>query len=259
MYILRVLHQSFKNTAIRTFVEKSLHLKNVSILILTGDSFEGRTSQAFWTLHYKINRIDLKQSIGKLQQIQWTSFCDDSRTLPLPIAKSNLYFASGIVVRTRHPSASENCHVRGRWRAKGSVANFRARSSILRTLLCLTSQPFLGSSRNAPPQCNCCVTTLRRLCRLSMRKIRDYTQSNCISYNMEKVTAARDLKILRRGRLRVLDFPNAKYFARVKQRHLAGKFDSRRHSTTSFSENVVVAGQSYEVWKFNQFATGKAG
>ena len=43
------------------------------------------------------------------------------------------------------------------------------------------------------------------------------------------------------------------------QRHLAGKFDSRRHSTTSFSENVVVAGQSYEVWKFNQFATGKAG
>ena len=28
---------------------------------------------------------------------------------------------------------------------------------------------------------------------------------------------------------------------------LAGKLDSRRHSTTSFSENVVVAGQSYEV------------
>ena len=60
VYILRVLHRSFKNTAIRTFVEKSLYLKNVGILILTGDSFEGRTSQAFWTLHYKINRKDLK-------------------------------------------------------------------------------------------------------------------------------------------------------------------------------------------------------
>ena len=31
------------------------------------------------------------------------------------------------------------------------MANFRARSSILRTLLCLPSQPFLVSSRNAPP------------------------------------------------------------------------------------------------------------
>ena len=64
---------------------------------------------------------------------------------------------------------------------------------------------------------------------------------------MEKVTAARELSILRRGRLRVLDFLKAKYFVRVNQRHLAGKFDSRRHSTTSFNENVVVAGQSYEV------------
>ena len=70
------------------------------------------------------------------------------------------------------------------------MANFRARSSILRTLLCLPSQPFLVSSRNAPPQCGCCVTTLRRLlCPLSMPRIRDYTQSNFISYNMEKVTA----------------------------------------------------------------------
>ena len=73
-----------------------------------------------------------------------------------------------------------------------------------------------------------------------MRKIRDYTQSKFISYNMEKVTAARELYILRRGRLGVLDFPNATYFARVSQRHLAGKFDSHRHSSVSFSENVVV-------------------
>ena len=28
---------------------------------------------------------------------------------------------------------------------------------------------------------------------------------------------------------------------------LAGKRDSRRHSTTSFSENVVVAGTSYQI------------
>ena len=75
---------------------------------------------------------------------------------------------------------------------------------------------------------------------------------------MEKVTAARELYILRRGRLGVLDFPNAKYFARVSQRHLAGKFDSHRHSSVSFSENVVVRCKSNEVfWKFNHFATGK--
>ena len=46
-------------------------------------------------------------------------------------------------MRTRYPSASENCHVHRRWRA--------APSSISRTLLSLTSQPFLGSSGNAPP------------------------------------------------------------------------------------------------------------
>ena len=28
---------------------------------------------------------------------------------------------------------------------------------------------------------------------------------------------------------------------------LAGKHDSRRHSTTSFSENVVMAGTSYQI------------
>ena len=35
---------------------------------------------------------------------------------------------------------------------------------------------------------------------------------------------------------------------------LAGKCDSRRHSTTSFSENVIAAGT---IWKFNHYATGK--
>ena len=30
-------------------------------------------------------------------------------------------------------------------------------------------------------------------------------------------------------------------------RHFGGKRDSRRHSTTSFSENVVVAGTSYQI------------
>ena len=42
----------------------------------------------------------------------------------------------------------------------------------------------------------------------------------------------RKLQILRRGPLRVI---------------LGGKRDSRRHSTTSFSENVVVAGTSYQM------------
>ena len=124
---------------------------------------------------------------------------------------------------------------------EGKCGEFSRPSSTLRTLLSLHLQPFLRSSRNAPPQCDCCVTTLRKLlCLLSMQKIRDYTQSNFISYNMEKVTAARELYILRRGRLGVLDFPNAKYFARMSQRHLAGKFDSHRHSSVSFSDNVVV-------------------
>ena len=34
---------------------------------------------------------------------------------------------------------------------------------------------------------------------------------------------------------------------------LAGKRDSRRHSTTSFSESVVVAETSYQGWKFYHF------
>ena len=39
---------------------------------------------------------------------------------------------------------------------------------------------------------------------------------------------------------------------------LAGKRDSRRHSTTSFSEGVVVAGTSYQSLEvLKSFATGK--
>ena len=34
---------------------------------------------------------------------------------------------------------------------------------------------------------------------------------------------------------------------------LAGKQDSRRHSTTSFSDNVVVAGTSYQMWEVSSF------
>ena len=40
-------------------------------------------------------------------------------------------------------------------------------------------------------------------------------------------------------------FFNTKKCARVNQRHLAGKRDSRRHSTASSSENVAVAETSY--------------
>ena len=36
-------------------------------------------------------------------------------------------------------------------------------------------------------------------------------------------------------------------------RYFAGKRDSRRHSTTSFSENVVVAEASYEMLDVSSF------
>ena len=42
----------------------------------------------------------------------------------------------------------------------------------------------------------------------------------------------------------------------MNQRYLAGKRDSRRHSTTSFSEIVVVAGTSYQIVEVF-FATGR--
>ena len=38
---------------------------------------------------------------------------------------------------------------------------------------------------------------------------------------------------------------------------LAGKRDSHRHATTSFSENVVVTGTSYHILEVYNFATGK--
>ena len=38
-----------------------------------------------------------------------------------------------------------------------------------------------------------------------------------------------------------------KYRVRVSRRHFGGKLDSRRHSTTSFGENVVVAEASYQM------------
>ena len=41
--------------------------------------------------------------------------------------------------------------------------------------------------------------------------------------------------------------------ARANQRHFGGKRDSRRHSTRSFSENVVVAGTSYQVLEVLSF------
>ena len=54
---------------------------------------------------------------------------------------------------------------------------------------------------------------------------------------------------MRRERLRVRDFLNTEYCSRVSQRHhdFGGKRDSRRHCTASFSENVVVAGTSYQM------------
>ena len=65
--------------------------------------------------------------------------------------------------------------------------------------------------------------------------------------------ANRDLKILRRKRLRVRDFLNTEYCLRVNQRHFGGKTCSRRHSTTSFSGNVVVAETSYQILQVLSF------
>ena len=43
------------------------------------------------------------------------------------------------------------------------------------------------------------------------------------------------------------DSLNTKYCVRVSRRHFGGKRDSRRHPTTSFGENVVVAETSYQM------------
>ena len=56
----------------------------------------------------------------------------------------------------------------------------------------------------------------------------------------------REVYILGRGRLRVRDFLNTEYCSRVNV-ILAEKRDSRRHSTTSITENVVMTGTSYQM------------
>ena len=43
----------------------------------------------------------------------------------------------------------------------------------------------------------------------------------------------------------------------MSQRHFAGKRDSLHHSTKIFSENVIVAGTSYQILEVNHFGTGK--
>ena len=55
-----------------------------------------------------------------------------------------------------------------------------------------------------------------------------------------KRSLTRDLKILRRGRLRERNFLNYQVMRARDQRILAGKRDSRRRFTTGFSENVKV-------------------
>ena len=56
----------------------------------------------------------------------------------------------------------------------------------------------------------------------------------------------REVYIWGRGRLRVRDFLNIEYYSWTNV-ILAEKRDSRRHSTTSFTENVVMAGTSCQM------------
>ena len=74
-----------------------------------------------------------------------------------------------------------------------------------------------------------------------------------VIYSSRPEQAIRELQILRRGRLRVRDFLNTEYSSRVNQRHFGGKKESRRHSTTNFSENVVLTETSYKVLEVLSF------
>ena len=67
------------------------------------------------------------------------------------------------------------------------------------------------------------------------------------------ISFQRPLHPKRRGRLQGGDFLNTKKCARARTSvNLAGKRDSRRHSTTKISENVVVVETSYQMLKFYQ-------
>ena len=68
------------------------------------------------------------------------------------------------------------------------------------------------------------------------------------------------LESFRRGRLREQDFPNTEYCARARARTtviLAGKCGSRRQSTTSFGENILVAKTSYQMLEILSFSDRK--
>ena len=69
-----------------------------------------------------------------------------------------------------------------------------------------------------------------------------------------EVDCSVEFRVLRRlhvsrRRLRVRGFLSTKEYLRVSQRYLVWRENvgSRRHSTTRFSENVVVAGTSYQI------------
>ena len=71
-----------------------------------------------------------------------------------------------------------------------------------------------------------------------------------------KRSLTRHLKILRQGRLRERNFLNYQVMRARDQRILAGKRDSRRRSTTGFSENVVVTETSYQMLEVYHFRSG---
>ena len=72
-----------------------------------------------------------------------------------------------------------------------------------------------------------------------------------------KRSLTRDLKILRRGRLRERNFLNYQVMRARDQRILAGKRDSRRRFTTGFSENVKVTEKSYQMLEVYHVRSGE--
>ena len=82
---------------------------------------------------------------------------------------------------------------------------------------------------------------------------RDNSPASRVDSPASNMSNKRELYVLRRGRLQERDFPNIMLCARANQRNLAGKYGSRCQSTTSFSENVVVARTSDQMLEILSF------
>ena len=134
------------------------------------------------------------------------------------------------------------------------------------------TQQFFVTSRNAAPSGRAlrdefhqyCLQNYNKLLR-SVSAIKVCSAVHCcllglifkpwwVSKMSHKRSLTRDLKILWRGRLRERNY---QVMRARDQRILAGKRDSRRRSTTGFSENVVVTETSYQNVRSLSFSIGR--